>query len=211
MQEVQSIAASWFARARENARRASCQSNLKQIGLGMAQYVQDYDERFPMYKTESSGGPGTAYTAWACNGGSGATDVAPIFPYTKSIQILQCPSEPNQPASSTYCKDITWTDYFYNRKIGSTPDGAGNSINSGTPGRKLAQIDAVAVTILLGDGKSGIGTNSSHGGTDNNTATGPAAGGNSWIPNRFNAARLEGVRHLQGANYAFVDGHVKHA
>src|SRR5471030_2874670 len=33
-----------FARARENARRASCQSNLKQIGLGLAQYTQDYDE-----------------------------------------------------------------------------------------------------------------------------------------------------------------------
>ena len=34
-----------FARARENARRSSCQSNLKQIGLAFAQYVQDYDER----------------------------------------------------------------------------------------------------------------------------------------------------------------------
>ena len=32
-----------FARARENARRASCQSNLKQIGLGIMQYTQDYD------------------------------------------------------------------------------------------------------------------------------------------------------------------------
>jgi len=29
-----------FARARENARRASCQSNLKQIGLGMFMYLQ---------------------------------------------------------------------------------------------------------------------------------------------------------------------------
>jgi prepilin-type N-terminal cleavage/methylation domain-containing protein len=36
-----------FARARENARRASCQSNLKQIGLGIMQYTQDYDERMP--------------------------------------------------------------------------------------------------------------------------------------------------------------------
>src|SRR5687767_6194063 len=37
-----------FARARENARRASCQSNLKQVGLGFVQYTQDYDERYPM-------------------------------------------------------------------------------------------------------------------------------------------------------------------
>ena len=36
-----------FARARENARRASCQSNLKQIGLGIMQYTQDYDEKMP--------------------------------------------------------------------------------------------------------------------------------------------------------------------
>src|SRR4028118_1558188 len=34
-----------FARARENARRASCMSNLKQIGLGALQYSQDYDEK----------------------------------------------------------------------------------------------------------------------------------------------------------------------
>ena len=36
-----------FARARENARRSSCQSNLKQIALGFMQYTQDYDEKFP--------------------------------------------------------------------------------------------------------------------------------------------------------------------
>lgn len=36
-----------FARARENARRTACISNLKQISLGYMQYTQDYDERFP--------------------------------------------------------------------------------------------------------------------------------------------------------------------
>src|SRR5688500_6579567 len=36
-----------FARARENARRSSCQSNMKQLGLGMMQYTQDYDEKLP--------------------------------------------------------------------------------------------------------------------------------------------------------------------
>jgi prepilin-type N-terminal cleavage/methylation domain-containing protein len=37
-----------FGRARENARRSSCKSNLKQIGLGIMQYTQDYDEMMPM-------------------------------------------------------------------------------------------------------------------------------------------------------------------
>src|SRR5690554_3979400 len=38
-----------FARARENARRVSCTSNLRQIGLGMMMYAQDYDERLPIW------------------------------------------------------------------------------------------------------------------------------------------------------------------
>src|SRR5450755_1930358 len=36
-----------FARARENARRTSCSSNLKQLGLGVLMYAQDYDEYYP--------------------------------------------------------------------------------------------------------------------------------------------------------------------
>src|ERR1022692_2123096 len=37
-----------FARARENARRSTCQSNLKQVGLGLLQYMQDYDEKMAL-------------------------------------------------------------------------------------------------------------------------------------------------------------------
>src|SRR6478609_7479917 len=68
-----------FARARENARRSSCQSNLKQIGLGVMQYAQDYDEILPrsrLYKTD------TAWIPWQSG----------IQPYVKSAQIFRCPS-----------------------------------------------------------------------------------------------------------------------
>src|SRR5688500_12088066 len=66
-----------FARARENARRASCQSNLKQIGLGIAQYTQDYDERMvPSYQSDSNSPP------WQTL----------LQPYVKSAQIFRCPS-----------------------------------------------------------------------------------------------------------------------
>lgn len=37
-----------FAQAREKARQATCQSNLKQLGLAFAQYEQDYDETMPI-------------------------------------------------------------------------------------------------------------------------------------------------------------------
>jgi prepilin-type N-terminal cleavage/methylation domain-containing protein len=37
-----------FARAREQARKTVCVSNMKQIGLGILQYTQDYDETYPI-------------------------------------------------------------------------------------------------------------------------------------------------------------------
>ncbi|MFA0747326.1 DUF1559 family PulG-like putative transporter, partial [Fervidibacter sp.] len=37
-----------FSRAREKARQTTCLSNVRQINLGLQQYTQDYDERFPV-------------------------------------------------------------------------------------------------------------------------------------------------------------------
>ncbi len=37
-----------FSRAREQARKVVCISNLRQISLGVMQYTQDYDESFPV-------------------------------------------------------------------------------------------------------------------------------------------------------------------
>src|SRR3954462_4654890 len=48
-----------FGRARENARRSSCQSNLKQIGLGLAQYLSDYDGHFPIILAYDGRGAGS--------------------------------------------------------------------------------------------------------------------------------------------------------
>ena len=42
--------------ARERARRISSASNLKQIGVGMVSYTQDYSEKFPWATTAAAGG-----------------------------------------------------------------------------------------------------------------------------------------------------------
>src|SRR5688572_15010572 len=75
-----------FGRARENARRSSCQSNLKQIGLGAAQYTQDYDETIcpsRIYADTNLTYPDSSAT-------DSYYDL--LLPYTKNDQIFACPS-----------------------------------------------------------------------------------------------------------------------
>src|SRR4028119_1811563 len=96
-----------FARARENARRASCQSNLKQIGLGVMQYVRDYDEMMPLVRSTGAGtaiGPAPTF-GWA----------DALQPYLKSISIYHCPSDvyPTQAAP----KARGFTDYYFNANL----------------------------------------------------------------------------------------------
>ncbi|MFA0737619.1 MAG: hypothetical protein LKKZDAJK_000711 [Candidatus Fervidibacter sp.] len=40
-----------FSQAREKARQVTCVSNMKNIGMSLMQYVQDYDETFPAWRT----------------------------------------------------------------------------------------------------------------------------------------------------------------
>jgi len=89
-----------FGRARENARRTSCSSNLKQISLAIMQYAQDNDEFFPrcyiMYKTAHPEFNTTPPGGWWYDGSSwGARiifGVQQLYPYHKSTQLMSCPS-----------------------------------------------------------------------------------------------------------------------
>ena len=64
-----------FTRVRERGYRATCQSNLKQMGLAMKQYVSDNDGRYP--------GGGLRGSSWTVG----------IFPYLKNDAVFNCPSE----------------------------------------------------------------------------------------------------------------------
>lgn len=108
-----------FGRVRENARRSSCQSNLKQIGLAFSQYTQDYDERLPLPAwyvdasplpdlgySENAGGPRRAFipqpeVAGATNAAATTSWVDEIYPYLRSDQVFTCPSDPHPNRAKT--------------------------------------------------------------------------------------------------------------
>jgi len=73
-----------FAKAREKARQTTCTSNFKQAGLAVMQYVQDYDETWPMHACCPNGGPPPSASV-------GGTMMA-LEPYMKGAQALVCPS-----------------------------------------------------------------------------------------------------------------------
>ncbi|OGV48870.1 MAG: hypothetical protein A2X49_07020 [Lentisphaerae bacterium GWF2_52_8] len=81
--------------AREKARRISCASNLKQIGLGLKQYSMDAGDRFPYYN-------GDTY---------GSLDLLRTNSYVTDTNIYRCPSTTTQKATGAI--DSTTCDYKY--------------------------------------------------------------------------------------------------
>jgi prepilin-type N-terminal cleavage/methylation domain-containing protein len=114
-----------FARARENARRSSCQSNLKQIGLGFMQYSQDYDGSIP--------GSVVNNISWSTL----------MDPYIKSAQIFVCPSASETATSQPYLAATTGY-YGVSATPVSTPGiarnsyGRNNILNRSNPGANPA-------------------------------------------------------------------------
>lgn len=186
-----------FARARENARRSSCQSNLKQIGLGLLQYSGDYDEALiadwygplPNVLTDPASTTDARYK-W--------TDA--LEPYVKSEQIFTCPSATDK-AAKPYV--------YYERLTASTDDFGSYAINHGyganVAGRtppvshplvspaqlvKMPAVAAVSTTVWVLDGDGWFSVNV-------DTATTP------------HGLIYEKDRHLETINTLYVDGHVK--
>ena len=219
-----------FARARENARRASCQSNLKQIGLGFEQYKQDYDSIFPitLYGKTGGGNFGATDTIW--NNQNVLDRVGwehEIFPYVKSTQLFRCPSaiqpDPGAPANASDWNK-GYTQYAYNTTLGGSW-AIGSQDWAGPANVKDSQLQYPSATILALDGTAGgtSGQNTTDydgwSSNDNNESVKFAGirdgyrGGAGAVTTPGQDVSTGGVppgrRHLEGANYLFTDGHVK--
>jgi prepilin-type N-terminal cleavage/methylation domain-containing protein len=195
-----------FTRARENARRASCLSNLKQIGLGFMMYVQDYDERFPAAFTRTAETPPDKHS-WTSNTWFWQQL---IYPYTKSDQIYLCPSAPKYPYAGPYTMN-----YGANELLVVGNETAANIPTSGMPNptTALAAINRPSETYLVMD--SGAYTMYPHfaltpykynylPGVHAMTGVECKSADSAYIDD----CESEG-RHFDGENVAFADGHAK--
>jgi prepilin-type N-terminal cleavage/methylation domain-containing protein/prepilin-type processing-associated H-X9-DG protein len=179
-----------FARARENARRASCQSNLKQIGLGIMQYTQDYDERLPR---NGSGTPNV--DTW----------VDTIQPYIKSDQLFICSSDSSPHEQTGAGASGRKTSYAINQLyFNNTSEYLFQAYATQAPA-SLASIEDAAGTIAAGDSAEWYQVYPADAATTVavNLTTNPQFMGDGGQRGKFVA------RHLETANWVFLDGHVK--
>ena len=191
-----------FARAREKARQTSCLSNVKQIGLGILMYTQDYDEMIPMLYSRSD--LGHTGIEWL------------IQPYVANYQIFDCPSS-NLRRSHT----SRYQSFSYGYNVGLFRS---NSTRASAEVRRPAEIvamgDVTQDNNLLGrfltptsgpfqcdpDGTNCKVCGSTHNARYAYPLSGPA-GSHSSQYDRPGFNFLE--RHNGSGNAAFMDGHAK--
>lgn len=188
-----------FARARENARRASCSANLKQIGMGMMQYVQDYDEKYP---TQASLNPAPyAELLNSALNASNQTWIGSIHPYVKSWQVYKCPSTKNfvrvpaePPGSGGNPTQNSNTGYAANGVVIQS---------STTGGRKMSVIPNPAEIVMLQELPESYSYSLIRPNRDGVTSF--------YIYWNYKANSGPGMNelHFEGGNQAFADGHVK--
>ena len=131
-----------FARAREKARQASCESNLKQLALGTLMYAQDYDERFPCWERDT-------YDESLSPLHPGRS----VYPYIKNLAVFACPSGGDVSGSQTE-DPSTWPSYHNYYYPGPSSDGYAWTdyvFGSRYAGYKLAKVRFPAGTIAISD------------------------------------------------------------
>ncbi|MBP8952858.1 MAG: DUF1559 domain-containing protein [Armatimonadetes bacterium] len=185
-----------FARAREKARQASCQSNMKQMGIAFAMYMSDYDNVTPMCRYV--GPPGVplqdpnntaAVTVWYS-----FAEVA--MPYIKNWQVFWCPS---QAVTVRYAGTAPGNIrvYSYGRQLGYFNNSAGHNMQPWSIPE--ANIPLPAETVNMQESDSCNRPGPRYIAWPGPTAAVP------WANDGF----APSMRHNDGSNFLFYDGHVK--
>ena len=209
-----------FAQAREKARQTSCLSNVKQLGLGVMMYGQDYDETFPIGGWNAASGP--LSSRWY-------VDVAP---YIKNTQIRNCPSSPAKVDESTTAAygSAGWgTDYGLNISLANWGTGTKHAVVVAPAGlvmiSEVAQLNSESGTQLTPTKSNKFKLNNYDPKTWTSYIFGPVdwqvAGPEafySWGPSYTytqsddqwgNNTRRPVPLHNGGSNVCFADGHAK--
>jgi prepilin-type N-terminal cleavage/methylation domain-containing protein/prepilin-type processing-associated H-X9-DG protein len=172
-----------FAQAREKARQSTCLSNLKQIGLAMMMYVQDYDETFPFAQT--------SFADTAPYPGGDATWRAVLQPYIKNGQgrgsLLSCPSDPALQANGS-------TSYAVNGVLFGANEAPQGALTGFTASFALAAINAPADLLAVADTSHWIDGGS---GTDFLRVGDAQRGGRAGANVPFGADTIQAARTLQ--------------
>ncbi len=195
-----------FARARENARRTSCVSNLKQIGLGLMQYVQDYDEKLPTAYIVTTATPPDGMF-WS--GGAWFWQQI-IFPYVRSKQIYVCPSSTLNTGSNPYYGNYGANQLLLIGYKTSTPP---NPAASPGPSLSIAAINNVSETYMAMDAGMYDPWPTEVLSGNNGTRYLPGAYKNAGTPcmagQAYTADCQSEGRHFDGVSVTFADGHAK--
>lgn len=187
-----------FARARESARRASCMSNLKQIGLGFMMYAQDHDEFMP--PGASIGNGPTPPFGVAYPGGRWLWPQI-TYAYTKSRQVYYCPSSPSYSATTAS------SNYGVNQELIIKLYGAGfspvNLASIVSPSEKYMVLDYGDFIVETPDHVI-----TSAGAVNYLPGMGEVGGSCATVADSV-LGDCQSGRHFDGVNVTFADGHVK--
>jgi len=205
-----------FARAREQARKAVCQSNLKQIGIAVMMYTQDYDESFPF--AANGGATSTSSNRWY--------DV--VNPYVKSKQqVWNCRTAgplsryggSNGYTNGGYAYNVAGSSYNRNPYTGVAIAGYGDGFgftggsNPQTPTMEsvtLAMVEEPSSTVLASDPCSMTSADFQY-----RAEFLYAWSSISYLPMLHGGPFDQSAATLNanpsgGGNYLFADGHVKY-
>ena len=191
-----------FAQAREKARQTACLSNMKQIGIGIMLYKQDYDETFPAFKLSDTG-PFSAARPY------GWGDC--FQSYVKNTQVMRCPSTGTNASTDPTRPDLNYTDYCMNGGLGNgeATGSTGTGLNPPQP-ISDAEVTVPSLTIMVAEAQGQHARGQCPGGTNANVPLPYAfVNSNGTSINASGVAQGRLLEHNGGSTYNFADGHAK--